>query len=69
MTEVPRITTLPHTYAIARLHTTDNGKQISLRTVEEELGQNLGSEPGSEWMPESALPWRIRCGRFPTNPQ
>jgi integrase len=38
MTEVPRITKFRHTYATARLQTTDNGKQISLWTVAKELG-------------------------------
>jgi len=36
--EVPRLTKFRHTYATARLQTTDNGKQISLWTVAKELG-------------------------------
>jgi integrase len=35
---VPRLTKFRHTYATARLQTTDNGKQISLWTVAKELG-------------------------------
>lgn len=34
----PRLTTFRHTYATARLQTTDNGKQISVWTVAKELG-------------------------------
>jgi len=34
----PRLTKFRHTYATARLQTTDNGKQISLWTVAKELG-------------------------------
>jgi integrase len=34
----PRLTKFRHTYATARLHTTDNGKQISVWTVAKELG-------------------------------
>lgn len=36
--DVPRLTKFRHTYATARLQTTDNGKQISLWTVAKELG-------------------------------
>ncbi len=36
--EVPRLTKFRHTYATARLQTTDNEKQISLWTVAKELG-------------------------------
>jgi integrase len=36
--ETPRLTKFRHTYATARLQTTDNGKQISLWTVAKELG-------------------------------
>jgi integrase len=35
---VPRLTKFRHTYATARLQTTDNGKQISVWTVAKELG-------------------------------
>jgi integrase len=35
---VPRLTKFRHTYATARLQTTDGGKQISLWTVAKELG-------------------------------
>ena len=34
----PRLTKFRHTYATARLQTTDNAKQISLWTVAKELG-------------------------------
>jgi integrase len=37
--EPPRLTKFRHTYATARLQTTDNGKQIALWTVAKELGQ------------------------------
>lgn len=37
-TERPRLTKFRHTYATARLQTTDGGKQISLWTVAKELG-------------------------------
>jgi integrase len=36
--KTPRLTKFRHTYATARLQTTDNGKQISLWTVAKELG-------------------------------
>ena len=36
--DIPRLTKFRHTYATARLQTTDNGKQISLWTVAKELG-------------------------------
>ena len=36
--DVPRLTMFRHTYATARLQTTDNDKQISLWTVGKELG-------------------------------
>lgn len=36
--EVPRLTKFRHTYATARLQTTDNDRQISLWTVAKELG-------------------------------
>ena len=35
---IPRLTKFRHTYATARLQTTDGGKQISLWTVAKELG-------------------------------
>ena len=36
--ERPRLTKFRHTYATARLQTTDGGKQIALWTVAKELG-------------------------------
>ena len=36
--EMPRLTKFRHTYATARLQTTDGGSQISLWTVAKELG-------------------------------
>ena len=39
----PRLTKFRHTYATARLQTTDNGKQISLWTVAKELGHKTGA--------------------------
>jgi integrase len=41
--EVPRLTKFRHTYATARLQTTDNGKQILLWTVAKELGHKTVS--------------------------
>ena len=35
---MPRLTKFRHTYATARLQTTDNGKQIAIWTVAKELG-------------------------------
>ena len=36
--KAPRLTKFRHTYATARLQTTDGGKQIALWTVAKELG-------------------------------
>jgi integrase len=41
--QVPTLTKFRHTYATARLQTTDGGKQIALWTVAKELGHKTVS--------------------------
>ena len=53
--ERPRLTKFRHTYATARLQTTDRGKQISLWTVAKELGHKNGVASGRHLWPSQPL--------------